>query len=110
MEVRKDKMLKAAQEGFINATDLADYLVKKGTPFRSAYKISGQMVAKCMETGRVLENVPLEEYRAASELFDADVYEAIDLRTCMEKRISEGGTSVASVEKQIAAVREVLNT
>ena len=110
MEVRKDKMLKAAQEGFINATDLADYLVKKGTPFRCAYKISGQMVAKCMETGRVLENVPLEEYRAASELFDADVYEAIDLRTCMEKRISEGGTSVASVEKQIAAVREVLNT
>ncbi len=109
MEVRKDRMLQAAQEGFINATDLADYLVKKGMPFRSAYKISGQMVAHCMETGRVLETVPLEEYRQASELFDEDVFEAIDLRTCMEKRSSEGGTSVASVENQIAAVREVLN-
>ena len=110
MEVRKDKMLQAAQEGFINATDLADYLVKKGIPFRTAYKVSGQMVARCMETGRVLETVPLEEYREASELFDEDVYEAIDLRTCMEKRSSVGGTSVASVEKQIATVREVLNT
>ena len=110
MEVRKDKMLQAAQEGFINATDLADYLVKKGMPFRSAYKIAGQMVAKCMQTGSVLETVPLEEYRTVSELFEEDLYEAIDLRTCMEKRSSVGGTSVASVERQIAAVREVLNT
>ena len=110
MEVRKDKMLQAAQEGFINATDLADYLVKKGMPFRSAYKIAGQMVAKCMQTGSVLETVPLEEYRTVSKLFEEDLYEVIDLRTCMEKRSSVGGTSVASVERQIAAVREVLNT
>ena len=106
--VRKEKMLEAAQKGFINATDLADWLVKKGMPFRSAYKISGQIVSMCMENGCVLETVPLEEYRKYSDLFDETIYQAIDLKTCMEKRISEGGTSAASVEKQIAAVRSVL--
>ena len=106
--VRKEKMLEAAQKGFINATDLADWLVKKGMPFRSAYKISGQIVSMCMEKGSVLESVPLEEYRKYSDLFDETVYQAIDLKVCMEKRISEGGTSAASVEKQIAAVRSVL--
>ena len=106
--VRKEKMLEAAQKGFINATDLADWLVKKGMPFRSAYKISGQIVSMCMEKGSVLESVPLEEYRTYSDLFDETIYQAIDLKACMEKRISEGGTSAASVEKQIAAVRSVL--
>ena len=106
--VRKEKMLEAAQKGFINATDLADWLVKKGMPFRSAYKISGQIVSMCMEKGSVLESVPLEEYRKYSDLFDETIYQASDLKACMEKRISEGGTSAASVEKQIAAVRSVL--
>ena len=108
MTVNRENMLRAAQGGFINATDLADWLVKKGMPFRSAYKISGQLVAHCMETGQVLETLPLETYRIYSELFDETLYAAIDLRTCMEKRISEGGTSVASVEKQIALVRKEL--
>ncbi len=104
-----DNMKKAAQEGFINATDLADYLVKKGMPFRSAYKISGQIVALCMEKGLVLETLPLEEYKKFSELFAEDLYKDIDLMNCMEKRISEGGTSVASVEKQIAFARAAIN-
>ena len=104
-----DNMKKAAQEGFINATDLADYLVKKGMPFRSAYKISGQIVALCMEKGLVLETLPLEEYKKFSELFAEDLYKDIDLMSCMEKRISEGGTSVASVEKQIAYARAAIN-
>ncbi|MBQ8620928.1 MAG: argininosuccinate lyase [Oscillospiraceae bacterium] len=99
----------AAQKGFINATDLADYLVKKGMPFRSAYKISGQLVAQCIRENTVLEALPLESYRSYSDLFDADLYEAIDLMTCVEKRISEGGTSVASVEKQIKYVKEMLS-
>ncbi len=108
MTVNKENMLRAAQGGFINATDLADWLVKKGMPFRSAYKISGQLVKTCMENGTVLEELPLETYRQYSELFDDGLYQAIDLKTCMEKRISEGGTSAASVEKQIATVRKEL--
>ena len=99
----------AAQKGFINATDLADYLVKKGLPFRSAYKISGSLVAYCIQNGTVLEDLPLETYKQFSELFDEELYTAIDLMVCVEKRISEGGTSVASVEKQINYVRESLS-
>ena len=101
-----DNMKKAAQGGFINATDLADYLVKKGMPFRSAYKISGQLVAKCIQENTVLEELPLEVYKQFSELFEEDLYKDIDLLTCVEKRISQGGTSVASVEKQITYVKE----
>ena len=107
--VHRENMLRAAREGFINATDLADYLVKKGMPFRSAYKISGGLVAECMKSGRVLEELPLEEYRQRSELFDGDLYEAIDLRNCMEKRSSEGGTSSESVDRQISYIRGILN-
>ena len=99
----------AAQKGFINATDLADYLVKKGLPFRSAYKISGSLVAYCIQNNTVLEDLPLDTYKGYSELFDTDLYEAIDLLVCVEKRISQGGTSVASVEQQIKYVREMLN-
>ena len=106
MTTRPDNMKKAAQGGFINATDLADYLVKKGMPFRSAYKISGQIVAQCISEGLVLETLPLSEYKKYSELFEEDLYNDIDLLTCVEKRISEGGTSVASVEAQIAYVKE----
>ncbi len=99
----------AAQKGFINATDLADYLVKKGMPFRSAYKISGQIVARCIADGVVLESLPLEVYKGYSELFDEDLYTDIDLETCVKKRISEGGTSPSSTDAQIAYVEEVLN-
>ncbi len=108
MQANTANMKRAAQTGFINATDLADYLVKKGLPFRSAYKISGQLVALCIQQGTVLEDLPLETYRQYSELFDQDLYTDIDLVTCVEKRISEGGTSVASVKAQIQYVREVL--
>ena len=108
MTARPDNMKKAAQGGFINATDLADYLVKKGMPFRSAYKISGQIVAQCIQEGLVLETLPLSEYQKYSDLFAEDLYQDIDLLTCVEKRISEGGTSVSSVEAQIAYVKENL--
>ncbi len=100
-----ENMKRAAQGGFINATDLADYLVKRGMPFRTAYKISGSIVAECIASGCVLDNYPLEKYKEKSELFEADVYSEIALENCVEKRISRGGTSVSSVEEQIAYVR-----
>ena len=106
MKTRPDNMKKAAQGGFINATDLADYLVKKGMPFRSAYKISGQLVAYCIQNQTVLEDLPLEVYRQYSDLFAEDLYQDIDLLTCVEKRISQGGTSVASVEQQMKYIKE----
>ncbi len=108
MKVNTDRMKQAAGEGFINATDLADYLVKKGLPFRSAYKISGQIVAHCIATHQTLESMPLAEYQSYHELFAQDLYADIDLTACAEKRISEGGTSVASIEAQIAYIRTKL--
>ena len=102
-------MKRAAQKGFINATDLADYLVKKGMPFRSAYKLSGQLVALCIRQDTVLEDLELEVYKSFSESFEEDLYEHIDLVTCMEKRVSEGGTSTASVKDQIAYVKTCLS-
>ena len=109
MNVKADNMYRAAQEGFINATDLADYLTKKGMPFRSAYKTVGQIVAECIEKKLVLDDLSIEEYRAHSNLFCKDLYEEIALETCVNKRLSEGGTSVSSVEAQISYVRGVLN-
>ena len=101
-------MYRAAQRGFLNATDLADYLTKKGLPFRAAYKIAGQLVAYCIEHTAVLEELPLTLLRQYSERFDEDVYAAIALTNCVTGRTSLGGTCVASVEAQIASVRDFL--
>ena len=109
MAVNADNMKRAAQKGFINATDLADYLVRKGLPFRSAYKISGQIVSECLKKDVVLEDLPIEEYRKYSDLFDTDLYNEISLETCVEKRVSEGGTSVNSVDMQIKYIKEKYN-
>ena len=108
MTANEKEMKRAAQKGFINATDLADYLVKKGLPFRSAYKISGQLVALCIEKDTVLEELPLSVYQAYSQLFAADLYTEIALETCVSKRISQGGTCTDSVKEQIAYIRECL--
>ena len=108
MTANRDAMKRAAQKGFINATDLADYLVKKGLPFRSAYKISGQLVGLCIEKNTVLDDLPLEIYKEFSDLFEEDLYQEIALETCVNKRTSQGGTSVASVEDQIAYVKTLL--
>ena len=106
MTAKPEVMKKAAQRGFINATDLADYLVRKGLPFRSAYKISGAIVGDCVKSGAVLEELPLETYQQYSDLFDSDVYEAIDLTACVEKRTSAGGP--AKVQEQIDYVTACL--
>jgi argininosuccinate lyase len=108
LKAKPENMRLAAAKGFINATDLADYLVGRGLPFRSAYKTVGTIVADCIARGLVLENYPLEDYQSHSELFGGDVYEAVKLENCVNWRTSEGGTAVASVEAQIAFVRKTL--
>lgn len=105
MRVNKENMRAAAAKGFINATDCADYLVKKGVPFRDAYKITGGLVAQCIEKHLTLETLPLTEYKAASDVFDQDVYQAIALETCVKERKVEGGPSPVAVQKQIDAVK-----
>ena len=109
MRVNSGNMYAAAQKGFINATDLADYLVRKGLPFRTAYKIVGQIVSECIKCGEVLDSMKIDDYKKYSELFDDDLYDAISLQTCVAKRISEGGTGYESVDKQINFVTEFLN-
>lgn len=101
MCVLKDNMRRAAEKGFINATDCADYLVKKGTPFRDAYKITGQLVALCVEKNTTLEALDIEEYKSVCDIFSEDVYDEINLLTCVNKRNSVGGPSADSVEAQI---------
>ena len=108
MTVKPENMRKAAAEGFINATDAADYLVKKGMPFRTAYKITGQLVAHCIANHQTLESLPIADYQAMSELFDNDIYEAVSLDTCVKSRISVGGTSPESVAAQIQNIRETV--
>lgn len=108
MKVDADNTYKAAQKGFINATDLADYLTKKGMPFRAAYKIVGQIVAECIQKGCVLDDFPLESYQTYTELFTADLYQEIALETCVAKRTSLGGASPISVKQQIEFVKKEL--
>ncbi len=108
MTVLTANMRRAASNGFINATDCADYLVRKGLPFRSAYKITGTIVAECIAKHTTLEELPLEAYKAHSDLFDSDLYPEISLEACVEKRISAGGTGAQSVQKQIEYIESFL--
>jgi argininosuccinate lyase len=108
MTVNRNAMLSAAKGGFINATDLADYLTKKGMPFRSAYKLTGKIVADCMKQGTTLDALPLETYRAYSDLFDDGLYGEIALDACVEKRTSAGGTGAASIRAQIEYLKQFI--
>ena len=108
MKALPENMLRAAQKGFINATDLADYLTKKGEPFRSAYKTTGQIVAYCIANNKVLEEMTLQEYKEFDSQFEADVFEAIDLKRCVESRISAGGTNQASADEQIKYIKQFI--
>jgi len=106
MTVRTDNMRKAAGKGFINATDCADYLTKKGMPFRDAYTVTGKLVAACTAQGKTLEELTLEELKVVSDLFDQDVYEAINLENCMALRASYGGPAVSETTRQIGAIED----
>ncbi len=108
LKVNADAMREAAARGFINATDCADYLAKKGVPFRDAYKLTGELVAQCIREGHTLESLPLEAYKGQSELFEQDIYAAIALDTCVAQRGSEGGPAPEAVRAQITEYRRAL--
>lgn len=106
--VLKENMARAAEKGFINATDCADYLVGKGLPFRTAYKITGRLVADCIASGKTLGQLTMAEWKAADAHFEEDIYDAIDMQNCVGRRTSEGGASFAAVARQIAETKQVL--
>ena len=108
MTVLKGNMRKAAAKGFINATDCADYLVKKGMPFRDAYKITGTLVARCIELDTTLEDLDIKEYRKLTDVFDEDVYKAINLETCVMQRNVDGGPAPEAVARQIEQLKAEL--
>jgi len=109
IKVLSSNMKKAAGKGFINATDCADYLVKKGMPFRDAYNVIGKLVIYCMEQDKTLEDLTLEEYMKADKLFDRDIYEAINLENCVKRRTVVGGPAPATVQKRIEEVKKLMN-
>jgi argininosuccinate lyase len=104
----KDVMEKSAKNGFTNATDAADYLVKKGVPFRDAHGIAGALVLRCIDKGCALDDLSLEEFRSYSDRFDQDIYDAISLKTCVEKRLTPGAPGRAAMERAVQEAREYL--
>ena len=106
LTVKEKNMHRAAAGGFINATDCADYLVKKGMPFREAYMIVGRLVNMCIKTGETLDTLPLKDFRSVSGVFDADVYQALELKTCVNGRKVYGGPAKEAVERQIEAIEQ----
>ena len=108
MTVLPKNMAKAASGGFINATDCADYLVKKGMPFRDAYMVVGRLVNACIQMGETLDTLALKDFRAISDKFEADIYQALELKTCVNERKVPGGPSEQAVEQQIAYIQRFL--
>jgi argininosuccinate lyase len=108
LKVKKEKMKKATTEDFSNATELADYLAKKGMPFREAHEVVGKLVYTCIEKGIYLKDLSLEEYQDASSLFSSDIFETIDPYTAVAKRISDGGTGFSKVNEAIAKAENAL--
>ncbi|RGY99074.1 argininosuccinate lyase [Clostridium sp. AM58-1XD] len=108
MSFRKDVMEASAKNGFTNATDVADYLVNKGVPFRDAHGISGRLVLRCIGKNCALDDLSLEEFKAESEVFDQDVYEAISMKTCVEKRNTIGAPGKEAMEKVVKIYRDRL--
>ena len=106
LTVRPKNMAKAAAGGFINATDCADYLTKKGMPFREAYMIVGRLVNMCIQSGETLDTLTLRDFRAISNLFDADIYDALELKHCVSERKVFGGPSHGDVERQISYIKD----
>ena len=108
MRFRKDVMEASAKNGFTNATDAADYLVNHGVPFRDAHGIVGRLVLYCLDKGIALDDMTLEEYQAISPVFEADIYEAISLKTCVEKRMTLGAPGQEAMKQVIALERQYL--
>lgn len=108
MTVLTENMKNAAKRGFINATDCADYLTKKGMPFRDAYKATGTLVHYCIEHNKALDTLSLDEYKAVTPMFEDDVYHAIDLSTCVRERRSIGGPAPDEVARQLKVIEDFL--
>lgn len=108
MKVHVERMKECAAKGFINATDCADYLVKKGRAFRDAYKTTGQLVAYCIDHDEVLETLSLDVYQSFDEVFSEDIYQAISLLTCVENRVVDGGPAPQTCQKAIARMEKQL--
>ena len=108
MRFRKDRMEASAKNGFTNATDAADYLVGKGVPFRDAHGIVGRLVLLCIDKGISLDELPLEEYQKISPVFEEDIYDAVSMKTCVEKRETYGAPGPDVMKKVIAVNREYL--
>ena len=108
MTFRKDVMEASAKNGFTNATDAADYLVGKGVPFRDAHGIVGQLVLFCIDKGIALDDMTLEEYKAISPVFEEDIYEAISMKNCVEKRVTIGAPGRSAMEQVLAVYKEQL--
>lgn len=108
IKFRKDRMAESAMRGFTNATDAADYLVGKGVPFREAHGIVGRLVLYCIEKNTSIDALPLAEMRTISNKFEEDIYEAVSLKTCVEKRLTTGAPGRAAMEKVLAVYREYL--
>lgn len=110
MKLKTDVMRKAVEEDFSNATDLADYLAKKGVPFRKAHEISGRLVQEGIRQKKYLKDFSLDELKKFSELFDDDIFEAIQPETCIKNRLSLGGTSYVSVQNQLNRAKNILQS
>ena len=108
MKFNKDIMEKSAMHGFTNATDAADYLVKHGVPFRDAHSIIGHLVLTCIEKGKAIDEMSIEELKEISDVFEPVIYDAISLKTCVEKRLTIGAPSKTSMEQAIAAYEAYL--
>lgn len=106
LQVKVDVMAASTKSGFMNATDAADYLVSKGLPFRDCHEIIGKMVLYCIENNKAIEDMSLEELKTFSDKFDADIYDKINVKACINGKLSEGSTSLASVKKQLADIKK----
>ena len=105
LKVKKDNMLRATRQGFLNATDLADYLVKKGLTFRDSHRLVGEIVFDCIEKGIGLEDISLDDYKAYCDLIGEDIFDNIAIEACVESRQSLGGPSRDQVVNHIEFVR-----
>jgi argininosuccinate lyase len=110
MTVNKERMLSAASKGFLNATDCADYLTRKGMPFRDAYTVTGKIVKYCLENTLSIEELTIEQFKTFSSLFDHDIYKFVDLLHCVKARNVTGGPAPDCVLSHISTLRELMNT
>jgi argininosuccinate lyase len=108
MKFEKDNMLESARHGFTNATDAADYLVNKGMPFRDAHGVIGELVLYCIDHGKAMDDLSLSEWKAICPMFEQDIYDAISMETCINKRLTVGAPGRQAMTQEIASYKKYL--